>query len=83
MQYQELNSLIVQADNAEMANNVTAAYQLFRQVEDVAVQLYMYVYTYQINLYWAVKPYMHGYMGTISWEENPMVVNKFYLWVKG
>jgi ABC-type transport system substrate-binding protein len=83
MQYQELNSLIVQADNAEMANNVTAAYQLFRQVEDVAVQLYMYVYTYQINLYWAVKPYMHGYMGTISWEENPMVGNRFYLWVKG
>jgi hypothetical protein len=34
-------------------------------------------------VYWAVKPYMHGYMGTISWEENPMVGNRFYLWVKG
>jgi len=87
MQYQRLNELILKADEAELANNVTAAYQLFREAENIAIQLYMYVYTIQPNFYWVVKPYMHGYMGMISWEENPMVGGAgdswYFWWVKG
>jgi len=87
MEYQQLNNVIMQADAAELANNVTAAYQLFRQAENIAVQLYMYVYTIQPNAYWVIKPYMHGYMGMISWEENPMVGGAadswYFWWVKG
>ncbi|MFP3286948.1 MAG: ABC transporter substrate-binding protein [Acidilobus sp.] len=87
MEYQQLNNVIMQADAAELANNVTAAYQLFKQAEDMAVQLYMFVYTIQPNAYWVIKPYMHGYMGMISWEENPMVGGAadswYFWWVKG
>ena len=87
MEYQELNNLITEADQAELMNNATAAYKLFTEVEDIAVQLYMYVYTIQPNEYWVIKPYMHGYMGMISWEENPMVGGAadswYFWWVKG
>jgi len=87
MEYQQLNELILKADEAELANNVTAAYQLFREGENIAIQLYMYVYAYQVTAYWVVKPYMHGYMGMISWEENPGIGgggnSVYWWWVKG
>ncbi|MFP3320429.1 MAG: ABC transporter substrate-binding protein, partial [Acidilobus sp.] len=87
MEYQQLNELILKADEAELANNVTAAYQLFREGENIAIQLYMYVYAYQVTAYWAIKPYMHGYMGMISWEENPDIGgggdSVYWWWVKG
>ncbi|ESQ24272.1 MAG: Bacterial extracellular solute-binding protein, family 5 Middle [uncultured Acidilobus sp. JCHS] len=87
MQYQRLNELILKADEAELANNVTAAYQLFREAENIAIQLYMYVYAYQLTAHWVVKPYMHGYMGMISWEENPGIGgggnSVYWWWVKG
>jgi len=87
MQYQQLNELILKADEAELANNVTAAYQLFREGENIAIQLYMYVYAYQVTAHWVIKPYMHGYMGMISWEENPNIGgggnSVYWWWVKG
>jgi len=87
MEYQQLNKVLMEAEAAELANNVTAAYQLFKQAEDIAVQLYMYVYTIQPNFYWVIKPYMHGYMGMISWEENPTINGAgdswYFWWVKG
>ena len=87
MEYQQLNNVIAQADAAELANNVTAATTYFKEAEDTAINLYMYVYTIQPNYYWVVKPYMHGYMGMISWEENPMVGGAgdswYFWWVKG
>jgi ABC-type transport system substrate-binding protein len=87
MEYQQLNELILKADEAELANNVTAAYQLFREGENIAIQLYMYVYAYQVTAHWFVKPYMHGYMGMISWEENPGIGgggnSVYWWWVKG
>ncbi|MGC9112872.1 ABC transporter substrate-binding protein [Acidilobus sp.] len=87
MEYQELNNIIAKADAAELANNVTAASTYYKQAEDLAIELYMYVYTIQPNEYWVVKPYMHGYMGMISWEENPMVGGSgdswYFWWVKG
>jgi Bacterial extracellular solute-binding proteins, family 5 Middle. len=87
IEYQQLNELILKADEAELANNVTAAYQLFREGENIAIQLYMYVYAYQVTAHWFVKPYMHGYMGMISWEENPGIGgggnSVYWWWVKG
>jgi len=87
MQYQQLNELILKADEAELANNVTAAYQLFREGENIAIQLYMYVYAYQVTAHWVIKPYMHGYMRMISWEENPNIGgggnSVYWWWVKG
>ena len=84
-EYQELLNLIAEADKAELTN-VTAATVLFRQAEDLAVQLYFYVYTMQPNAYWVVKPYMNGYMGTVAWEENPIVGGGddsiYWWWVK-
>ncbi|ESQ25302.1 MAG: Bacterial extracellular solute-binding protein, family 5 Middle [uncultured Acidilobus sp. OSP8] len=85
MEYQELQDLIAEADSVELTN-ATASIPLFRQAEDLAVQLYFYVYTIQPNSYWVVKPYMAGYMGTVAWEENPMIAggndNIFWWWVK-
>ncbi|MGC9072333.1 MAG: hypothetical protein ACP5HK_06560 [Acidilobus sp.] len=73
MKYQQLNNLILATNKADMENNITAAYQLYRQVEVKAVGMYMMVCLIQINQYWALKPYIHGYMGMISWEVNPTV----------
>ena len=81
--YQELNSLIAQAD---AATNPQLAQQLYKQAEQIAINLYMYVYTQQPNAFWVVKPYMTGYQGQISYEENPMIGGAgdslYFWWVK-
>jgi len=82
--YNQLNNLIEQADNA---TNAAQATQLYKQAEQIAIQLYMYVYTQQPNYFWVVKPYMTGYHVQISYEENPMIGGAgdslYYWWVKG
>ncbi|MEM0075437.1 MAG: ABC transporter substrate-binding protein [Conexivisphaerales archaeon] len=82
--YAEMNSLIEQADSTA---NETLAAQLYKQAEQIAINLYMYVYTIQPNAFWIVKPYMNGYQGQISYEENPMIGGAadslYYWWVKG
>jgi len=81
--YQELNNLIAQAD---ATTNPVKAEQLYKQAEQIAINLYMYVYTQQPNSFWVVKPYMTGYHGEISYEENPMIGGAgdslFFWWVK-
>jgi ABC-type transport system substrate-binding protein len=81
--YQELNSLIAQAD---AATNPQLAQQLYKQAEQIAINLYMYVYTQQPNAFWVIKPYMTGYQGQISYEENPMIGGAgdslYFWWVK-
>ncbi|MGC9071082.1 MAG: ABC transporter substrate-binding protein [Acidilobus sp.] len=85
IEYQGLLNLIGEADAAELTN-VTQATSLFSQAEAVAVQLYFYVYTIKPYAYWVVKPYMAGFMGTVSWEENPMIGGGgdaiYWWWVK-
>jgi ABC-type transport system substrate-binding protein len=82
-QYAQLNSLIQQAN---AATSSTTAASLYKQAEQTAINLYMYVYTIQPNSFWIVKPYMSGYSGIQS-EENPMIGgaadSEYYWWVKG
>ncbi len=82
--YNELDNLILAADSTP---NETLAAQLYKQAEQVAINLYMYVYTQMPNAFWVVKPYMTGYRGQISYEENPMIGGAgdslYYWWVKG
>lgn len=82
--YQQLNNLIIQADSA---TNATQAALLYKQVEQQAINLYMYIYLDQPNAFWVVKPYMNGYNGQISYEENPQIGGAgdslYFWWVKG
>jgi len=81
--YANLNQLILEADSA---TNPVLAQQLYANVTNLALQLYMYVYTQQPNAFWIIKPYMHGY-NNIGYEENPMIGGAgdslYYWWVKG
>jgi peptide/nickel transport system substrate-binding protein len=81
-QYLELNTLIQEANTA---TNATKAAQLYKQAEQIAINLYMYVYLDQVNSFWVVKPYITGYNGMQS-ELNPMIAGTadsiFYWWRK-
>jgi peptide/nickel transport system substrate-binding protein len=82
--YTALNNLIRQAD--ALSDPVTAAAR-YQQVEQAAVNLYMYVYTYQPNLFWIVKPYIQPYGGDWGYQSNPTIGaagdSIFWWWVKG
>ena len=82
--YSQLQSLIQQADST---TNTTLAAQDYKQVEQTAVDLYMYVYLSRVNSFWVVKPYITGYQSQISYEMNPVVGGAedgwYYWWVKG
>ncbi|AFZ70555.1 PKD domain protein,extracellular solute-binding protein, family 5 [Caldisphaera lagunensis DSM 15908] len=86
-EYAELNNLIIMADNAAQSGNTTLAQTLYKEAEQLGINLYMYVYTQQPNQYWIIKPYMHGFNNQISYEENPMIGggadSLYYWWVKG
>ncbi len=80
--YAQMNSLIEEAD---LTTNGTLAAQDYKQVEQIAINLYMYVYTVQLNNFWIVKPYMNGYQGQISYQFNPMNYaggGLYFWWVK-
>lgn len=78
-----MNSLIEEAD---LTTNATLAAQDYKQAEQIAINLYMYVYTVVPNQFWVVKPYMNGYQGQISYQQNPMFggsgVGLYFWWVK-
>jgi ABC-type transport system substrate-binding protein len=84
-QYNQLNTLIVQADTA---TNATQAAQLYQQAEQIAINLYMFVYTNQPNSFWVVKPYMTAPAGNniVGLEQNPQIGGAAdsvaYWWVK-
>jgi hypothetical protein len=75
----QINALIQTADST---TNATLAAQDYLQAEQLAINLYMYVYTYIRNEFLIVKPYMNGYQGQISYEENPQLFTLYYWWVK-
>jgi ABC-type transport system substrate-binding protein len=56
--FAEMNSLLQVADST---TNATLAAQDYKAAEQLAINLYMYVYTYVPNYFLVVKPYMHGY----------------------
>ncbi len=82
--FAKMNSLIHEAD---LATNATLAAQDYKQVEQIAVNLYMYVYLTFPDSFWVVKPYMNGYQGQISYQMNPLfggaLEGHYYWWVKG
>jgi len=78
--YAQLNNLIMQADST---TNSTLAAKLYKQAEQIAVQLYMFVYEVQSNAYWILKPYIKPYNNDISYQENPMIggaLDSLYFW---
>ena len=81
--FAQMNSLIQIADST---TNATLAALDYRQAEQLAINLYMDVYLYVTNEFIVVKPYMNGYQGQISYEENPMFTylptGLFFWWVK-
>ena len=80
--FAQMNSLIQIADRT---TNATLAAQDYRQAEQLAMDLYMYVYLYVTNTFLVVKPYMNGYQGQISYQENPMFtygIGLYFWWVK-
>ena len=79
--FAQMNSLIKTADSTP---NATLAAQDYKEVEQIAINLYMYVYTFVPNFFWVVKPYMNGYQGQISYQENPMLGGNglYFWWVK-
>ena len=81
--FDQMNSLIQIADST---TNATLAAQDYKQAEQIAINLYMYVYTIVPNNFWVVKPYMNEYQGQISYQENPMFggggIGLYFWWVK-
>jgi ABC-type transport system substrate-binding protein len=84
-QYLQMNKLIEDANAASFVNATLAA-QLYKQAEQIAINLYLYVYLNQPNVFWFVKPYMTGYNGIQS-QENPQIGGAldsiYYWWLKG
>jgi ABC-type transport system substrate-binding protein len=82
--YDQLNKLIKQADSE---TDPVKARELYKQVEQIAINLYMFIYLTQPNAFWVIKPYMNGYNNDISYQENPMIGGAgdslFFWWVKG
>jgi ABC-type transport system substrate-binding protein len=82
-QYQQLNTVLQQANAATSAST---AGPLYKESEQDAINLYLYIYTIDENAFWMVKPYMTGYNGIQS-QENPLIGgaldSTYYWWVKG
>jgi peptide/nickel transport system substrate-binding protein len=81
--FAQMKSLIQIADSA---TNATVAAQDYKEAEQIAINLYMYVYTMVPNFFWVVKPYMNGYQGQISYQQNPINggggIGLYFWWVK-
>jgi len=82
-QYQQLNTVLQQANAATSAS---VAGPLYKQAEQDAINMYLYIYTVDENAFWMVKPYMTGYNGIQS-QQNPLIGgaldSTYYWWVKG
>jgi peptide/nickel transport system substrate-binding protein len=81
--FAQMNLLIKMADSS---TDATLAAQHYKAAEQIAINLYMYLYAFVPNSFWVVKPYMNGYQGQISYQENPMFggarLGLYFWWVK-
>lgn len=64
-EWENMTELILKADSSI---NSTLAIEYFDQAEQIAVNLSLYLYTYQQNGMWIFAPWISG----MSYEENPM-----------
>jgi len=83
-EYEELNNLLILANFEALKGNNTMAQLYYKEAEQIAISLYLYVYEYQPNLQWVIKPYMYAYNNQISYQENPINAEDsvFYWWFK-
>jgi peptide/nickel transport system substrate-binding protein len=77
--YAQMNALIADADST---TNETLAAQDYKQIEQIAINLYLEIYLFQANFFYVVKPYMNAYQGQVSYLMNPMEPDYFVYWVK-
>ncbi|MEM0138031.1 MAG: ABC transporter substrate-binding protein, partial [Thermoplasmata archaeon] len=56
-EWKNMTDLILKADSTA---NLTLAIKYFDQAEQIAVNLTLYVYTYQANGFWFYAPWIHG-----------------------
>jgi ABC-type transport system substrate-binding protein len=75
--YDQMNRLIAEADSTTNAN---LAAQDYKQVEQISINLYLYIYLDQDNFFWIVKPYMNAYQGQVSIILNPMANSPPFVW---
>jgi ABC-type oligopeptide transport system substrate-binding subunit len=75
--FAQMNSLIAEADST---TNATLAAQDYEQIEQIGINLYLYVYLDQPYYFLVVKPYMNGYQGQVSYVLNPMIYTTQYAW---
>ena len=68
----------------DSTTNSTLAAQDYKQLEQIAINMYMYVHLRTDNQFWVVKPCINGYQGRISYEENPIIFPEglYFWWVK-
>lgn len=82
--FNSMNALVSKADTD---TNAAQAAQDYAQAEQLAVNLYMYVYTYQATGLWITKPWISPYNGQWGFQENPTIgagADSFFAWwIKG
>ena len=79
--FAKMNSLIQTADST---TNTTLAAQDYQRAEQLAINLYMYLYLGIDSSFLVVKPYMVGYLGHMSYQQNPIynADGLYFWWVK-
>ena len=68
--FAQMNALIWEADST---TNMTLAAQDYKQIEQIGINLCLWVYTFVQNKLLVVKPYINGYQGQISYIMNPVL----------
>jgi hypothetical protein len=68
---------------ADAATDATTAAQQYALCEKLAVQLYMYVYTFQQTAFWITKGYMSPHNNDWGFQTNPTIgagADSFFAW---
>jgi len=68
--FAQMNALIWEADST---TNMTLAAQDYKQIEQIGINLYLWIYTFQQNELLVTKPYVNGYQGQMSYIMNPIL----------
>jgi len=75
----QLNALIPEADST---TNMTLAAQDYKQIEQIGINLYLFIYLDQPDSFYVVKPFINGYQGQVAYLMNPVGYNYYDWWVK-
>jgi peptide/nickel transport system substrate-binding protein len=67
----------------DAATDPAVAAAKYAACEQLAIKLYMYVYTFQSTAFWIVKPYMTPYNNDWGYQTNPTIgagADSFFAW---